>query len=407
MATYRVELRLDGVLIGDVRELAQNLSWTKRRIRKGVDSIDFTINDVKFAEWLEMRDYTINDVLKPIALDCRIVRDGVAVVGGFLATMPGYSPNGTSANLQLKFDGYFNLLAGVNLYPAPAVKEKMSQLIVDWITLAEERATNAGKGFGFTAGIITELAEVQHTVENYKSIKDAIADRCDNVTGAGPFDMNFNPDRSYDVFPESEYGDVITDYVIQYPSKINGVSATSISANEVSGFASSIIGLGGGEVSEDAEEDTVIVSMATNNEAVQTYGYAEAIYQASNVTKQETLDTNTVKQLAKASAIQWQPQVNLLGVQVAPIPSGGRKIWIGDTVQVNNTEDPTGMTSGQFRVMELAIKVSATNAETITPTLSRGDSAGGTTFTDTILDIKRELLALKTAYRAPTGNTSE
>ena len=54
-AEYRVELRLDGRFIGDVRELAQNLKWTKRRTEVGVDEIDFTINDVLFARWCEER----------------------------------------------------------------------------------------------------------------------------------------------------------------------------------------------------------------------------------------------------------------------------------------------------------------------------------------------------------------
>ena len=84
-AEYSVELRLNGVLIGNVQPLVQNLTWARRRTMAGVDSIDFTLNDVLFARWCERRNTTIQDMLKPYALDCRIIRNGTPVVGGFLA----------------------------------------------------------------------------------------------------------------------------------------------------------------------------------------------------------------------------------------------------------------------------------------------------------------------------------
>ena len=45
----------------------------------------------------------------------------------------------------------------------------------------------------------------------------------------------------------------------------------------------------------------------------------------------------------------------------------------------------------------LVVKVSASNAETVTPTLARGDASGNQTFAQELVDIKNELLALKTA----------
>ena len=85
-AKYEIELRIDGTLIGDVRRLAQNLVWARRRTRVGVDSIDFTINDVLFNQWCLERGTDINNMLRPLALECRVIRNGVAVMGGFLAT---------------------------------------------------------------------------------------------------------------------------------------------------------------------------------------------------------------------------------------------------------------------------------------------------------------------------------
>lgn len=368
---YEIQLRIDGTLIGNVRELAYNLTWSKKRTKSGVDEIDFTLNDVLFAEWCEARGVTINQMLKPLALDCRIVRNGVPIIGGFLATMPAYSPNGTSANLQMRFDGYINYLAGVFVRPIGLVQGRMNTLIQQRIDDAEQLAAEAGKGFGITAGTIEDLPVVEHTFDNYKSVKDWITERCDNTTGAGPFDLIFNPDRSYDITSDANFGDLITDYTIRYPALQVGVSAASISAPEVSGYASTVIGIGAGEISSDASKNTAITSTQTNNNAVSEFGYAETILQESSVSVQQTLDNNTITALNERSNPQWQPEITLIGRQVAPRPDGTDKIWIGDTITVVNGEDMTGQTSGAFRVNGLQVKVSATGSEIIRPTLER------------------------------------
>lgn len=368
---YEVQLRLNGTLIGNVRRLAQNLTWVRRRTKAGVDEIDFELNDVLFSAWCEERGVTINQMLKPMALDCRIVRNGVALVGGFLATMPGYSPNGTSATLSMRFDGYMNLLGGVYIRPIGKVTGMMGDLIQQRVEAAETLAQNAGKGFGITAGTIEQLPVVEHTFDNYKTVKDWVAERCDNTTGAGPFDMIFDVDRSYNITSDANFGDVISDYTIRYPSLRVGVAATSITAPEVSGYASTVIGIGAGEISSDASKNTAITSIQTNKDAVFEYGYAETIMQESSISVQQNLDNNTTAMLNTVSDITWQPEITLVGKQVAPVPVGAKKIWIGDTITIINEEDMTGQTSGAFRVNELSVKVSATGAEDISPTLER------------------------------------
>lgn len=396
-AQYVVELRLDGVLIGNIREYAQNLTWTRKRTRVGVDSINFTVNDMLFAQWCRLRGTDINDVLKPLALDCRVIRNGVPVIGGYLATMPSYQPKGGSANLALKFDGYLNYLSKVYLHPSLKTTGKMGQLVQAWVAVAEQRATSAGKGFGFTVGTVSDMEVVESTFQNYKSIKDAIMDRCDNVTGAGPFEFYVHPDRTYDVVKDEEFGDTITDYVIQYPTRLNGVAATSISAKEITGFASRVIGVGAGEVSNEEETNTAITVEQLNEDAVKEYGYAEEILQQSSVSVAATLERNVASELANTSVMQWQPSIKLSGLQVNPTPNGSKKIWIGDTVALDNSQDLTGMTSGRFRVNSLQVSVKATGAEEITPSLSRGDAINTNSFAKEMVRLQNELLALKTA----------
>ena len=368
---YELKLYLNGTLVGDVRPLAQNLKWVRRRTKVGADEIDFTLNDVLFAQWCIDRNTDINTMLKPYALECRVVRNGVEIVGGFLATMPAYSPNGTSANLALKFDGYLNLLAGVYIRPIGTVVGRMGDLIEEYITEADTRAYNAGKGFDFFPGTIETLPSIQHTFDNYKSTKEWICERSDNTTGAGPFDVIFDADKTYNVYSQAHAGDIITDWQANYPASITTTSAMTISAQEVSGFASAVIGIGSGEISSNANENTAITSFAMDSNKVAEYGYVEEIMQDSSVANQTLLNNNTATRLAVDSKFVWEPQITLIGTQVEPKPSGSKKIWICDVITIKNTEDLTGMTSGQFRVNELSVDVSSTGAENITPVLER------------------------------------
>lgn len=376
-ADYNVNLYLNSKLIGDCRRLAQNLSYSRKRTKVGADSIDFTINDVLFAEWCTERGVTINDMLKPLALECRVVRDGIELIGGFLATMPAYQPLQTSANLSMHFDGFLNLLSGVyirntsNNLPRGTVSGAAGTLVSSMIQFANTVSSNAGKGYGLVAGQIDNMTSITHTFDNYTTVKDWICDRCDNTTGAGPFDVYFHADKTYDIYKDSNFGDVITDWAAFYPTLLNNTSAVSISADEVGDFASAVFGLGAGEVSASSNENTAISAFTSDSDAIREYGYFETLYQDSSVSTQSVLQRNIEAEMWNRENPIWQPQITLKGIQVEPKPSGYNKIWIGDTIMINNSADLTGMTNGEFRVNELTVAVSANGDETITPVLER------------------------------------
>jgi len=377
--TYEVKLYSNGVLVGDCRRLAENLTYTRRRTKLGADSIDFTINDVLFNEWCKARGWTINELLKPLATECRLVRNGIDIVGGFLATMPSYSPQNASASLSLHFDGFLNLLAGVYIrdtdtnLPLGTVTGGAGALVSSMISLANDISDDAGKNYDFVANDIDTLPSITHTFDNYKTIKDWIVERCDNITGAGPFDVYFYADKSYDVKSDKNFGDVISDWVAQYPTMLNSTSITSISASEVGGFCSAILGIGAGEVSATALENTAINDFILNQEKVSEYGYFETLYQDSSISTPSVLARNMNTKLDVESNPIWQPQITLHGKQVSPKPTGTNKIWIGDTITIKNDVDLTGMTNGKFRVDELSVNISAGGDEVITPTLERVD----------------------------------
>lgn len=406
-AEYQVELRLNDELIGDVREMAQNLTWSKQRTRVGVDSITFTLNDFLFADWCENHGLKLVDVLKPLALDCRIIRNGIPMVGGYLATMPAYEPTGSSANLNLQFDGYLNFLANVYLPPQATRTAAMSAMVSSWIYYANQTSKNAGKTFGFWQDYGDILATVTQSFEDYKDIKSYITDRCDNKSGAGEFDVYFRPDRGWSIYKDINFGkNEAGNYIIEYPARINTISATTLSADEVSGFASCVIGVGNGDTSNEEILNTAITSRQVNSQAVKEYGYAETVLSESSVSIQETLDTNTAAELAMRSNVSWEPQITLSGRNINPEPPVGlhgydyqnaeNRIWVGDIIAINNHDDATGMTSGSFRVNSLEVQVEATGAETITPTLSKIGTVPNThSFAQEFVRMQSELRALK------------
>jgi len=376
-AKYRLNLYINGNLVGDVRPIAQKLVWARRRTKRGADSIDFTLNDKVFDRWCKKNHTDVATLLKPYALECRVVRDGVELVGGFLATMPAYTPKKASADLSMHFDGFLNLLAGVYIYrdntklPYGTVTGRMGSLIQNFITIANNRSAAAGKGFGLVANNIDVMASVTNTFDNYKPVKEFICDRCDNTEGAGPFDVYFYADKKYDIKREDNFGDTITGWVAQYPADPYKISLSYISAPERMDFATFVFAIGYGEISATASENTTIISTAANNAATAEYGYCEKLSSYSSITRQDTLDQKAVTELSILSNPIWHPEVQTNGTWLAPTPNGDNKIWLGDIITIKNNADFTGMTSGTFRVNELTVRVADTGAETIVPTLER------------------------------------
>lgn len=374
---YELNLYINGNLVGNVRSIATKLVWARRRTKRGADSIDFTLNDKVFEKWCEKHYTTIGDLLKPYALECRVIRDGVEVLGGFLATMPAYHPRQASAELDLHFDGYLNLLAGVYIYddnttlPLGTVAGTMGSLIQQFITLANTRSTNAGKGFGFVANTIDVMPSITNTFDNYKTVKEFITDRCDNTQGAGPFDVYFYADKSYDVKADSNFGDIITGWIAQYPADPRKISLSEISAPEMMDYASVIFAIGYGEISSNSDEDTTISTIVSQDSATAEYGYCEKLVSYSSITRQDTLLQKALTDLHILSNPIWRPEVATNGKWLAPTPNGDNKIWLGDTITIQNNADLTGMTSGTFRVNELEVRVSSTGSENIKPTLER------------------------------------
>jgi hypothetical protein len=104
---------------------------------------------------------------------------------------------------------------------------------------------------------------------------------------------------------------------------------------------------------------------------VDEYGYVENLVQYSSIGRQTTLDQKCATDLANAANVKWEPEITLIGRQTPPSPTADYGLWIGDSINIVNTADQTGQTSGRFRINILEVSVSSTNAETIRPSMER------------------------------------
>ena len=84
-----------------------------------------------------------------------------------------------------------------------------------------------------------------------------------------------------------------------------------------------------------------------------------------------TLQGHNATDLREASNCFWEPNITLTGSQTPPSPTEDYGLWIGDVVYLENSVDPTGATSGWFRIQAIQVSVSAQGAENITPIIER------------------------------------
>lgn len=408
---YQVILSYDHQVLGDIRKYAQDLYYVVSSSRYGVDSITFTIDMNIFSDWLNehllgfsgFSGDGLRYALKPILLDCVVQRNGEDLVGGCLIQMPHITFTNDSATLEMTFDGYMNLLDGIVQPPAATAMKTPNQFIKDWVDNANTISTtfmnssSAGKSHGFLieydSDHSTTLSTIQRTYDSYKTLKEVIFEMCDNIEGAGEFDVIFSPQIKYDtidIFRPGVSGLYsIPKYTIQndstisgtmslfYPAGPNGAGIISIEIEQADDFASHAFVLGNGDTSSDPSLNTVLTSEYPTSVYGQTYefpAYREKIWQYSSITKQSTLDGRAQSVQSRSSKIRWQPTLTLAGNHVPPSPTAENGIWIRKRIKIETDKDPLSIFARTAIVRELEVSVSSTNGEIVRPLIEFEDA---------------------------------
>lgn len=359
---YEIELRYDGNLVGNIFPITTSRSWRKRK--NGVDEINFSVSLKKMVQWCEERNTTLRELVTPMKLDARIVRNGVPLLGGFLYEVPGYTQSVENVDTEINFifDGYLNLCAGLYNRPTTTYSARpISRYLKQELQNALNRASSAGYNFGITMGTIEEWTpNDQNTYDSYKTIKDILIEQTDNTEGAGTFDVDFGYDRTFNIY--HEMGNDRTDTVIYYPSRPGVLNALSVSYDSWGDFASHVIGVGAGNGVGDG--GAALVRSVTSQSAIQEYGYYETMFQDSSISNATTLTNKLSGILASTTHPTLIPKITIVGNSI----DIGTTFWIGDVFTFRNDEDPFLETDAPLRIIELSCEIGDANEESLTIT---------------------------------------
>lgn len=356
---YEIQLRFAGTLIGNIYPITTARSWSK--VKNGVDQISFSVSMLKMQEWCEQRGTTLAEIVKPLKLDARVVRNGTPLLGGVLLEVPSYSLSNDNVDCELafNFDGYLNIYSGLYIRPTLTYSSQpLNRYLVDILNRANTLASNAGADTGVTLGHIDTLGNDQNTYDSYKAVKDALTEQTDNETGAGNFDIDFTYDRKFCIY--KEMGEDRTDLVIRYPSVRGAVNATSVSFDAWNSLATHVIGVGAGNgVGDGGAAITAETSSSQDAFGISEFGYYEQVFQDSSISRKPTLQNKISGILEKGTKVLLTPTIGVAGNQL----DLGNTFWIGDRFSFENSFDPFVPTSATLRVLQLDCTIDDTGAE--------------------------------------------
>lgn len=359
---YEIQLRYAGSLIGNIYPITTARSWSK--VKNGVDQISFSVSMLKMQEWCEQRGTTLAEIVKPLKLDARVVRNGTPLLGGVLLEIPSYSLDNDKVDceIQFNFDGYLNIYSGLYIRPTLVYNQQpLNQYLVDIVNRANTRAANAGASTGVTIGHVDTLPNDQNTYDSYKAVKDALTEQTDNETGAGNFDIDFTYDRKFCIY--KEMGEDRTDLIIRYPSIRGAVNATSVSFNAWNELATHVIGVGAGNgVGDGGAAITDETTASEDAFGIAEYGYYEQVFQDSSISRQATLHNKISGILQQGTKVLLTPTIGVAGNQL----DLGNTFWIGDRFRFQNDFDPFIPTSAILRALEFDCNIDDTGAENLT-----------------------------------------
>ena len=358
---YEIQLRYAGTLIGNVYPITTARSWSK--VKNGVDQISFSVSMLKMQEWCEARNTTLAEIVKPLKLDARVVRNGVPLLGGVLLEIPSYSLTNDSVDCEVSFtfDGYLNIYAGAYIRPTITYSSRpLNQYLVDLVNRANTRAANAGAPTGVTIGATDTLPNDQNTYDSYKTVKDALTEQTDNETGAGNFDIDFTYNRVFRIY--KMMGEDRTDTIIRYPSVRGSINATSVSFDAWNSLATHVIGVGAGNgVGDGGAALTAETTSSQDAYGISEYGYYEQVFQDSSISQLSTLRNKMSGVLQQGTKVLLTPTIGVVGNQL----NLGNTFWIGDRFKFQNDFDPFIPTSATLRVLELDCTIDDTGAENL------------------------------------------
>ncbi|MFV0411532.1 MAG: hypothetical protein ACK5LJ_18090 [Paracoccus sp. (in: a-proteobacteria)] len=330
---YRGETR-----IGDISRLASGRAWSK--VLNGIDTVSFTVDAVRFGEWLNARGYQMGELLAGSNLDVKVKRRGEYVLGAYIRDLPlpTYSPD--NQTITLNFDGYAAILDGFYIEAGRTVSNVAANTHYRaFITEAQGRAATAGWDWGLGLGADVTMPDISPFYGSDKKISEIVSDAHDNINGSGSFDFDFTYDRKFNLYqPKGQ----LRDFTAYYPTRVSGGVVTNLQYEPTASLASVVKAVGNGD------NESAIRSTQSNTDSISELGYVEMLYNPADIKTQSTLDRKASLELSRYDNPGYLPKITLLGAQLdlTQLDTGDMFIFVNDRDYITNT-------SGVYRILQM------------------------------------------------------
>lgn len=357
---YEVRLYRNRDYLGDLGKLARELTWTvNRNPQVGYNSLSFKVDQIAFDNWCKGTGVETDDIVRPINTDCQIwvrntpMDEPVCVANGYLYAMPTGVPNGDAMDYQFEFKDQFLKLQGASKIPNGTTYTQWyaDDLVSDLITKAQARQ---GVSYGFSKGAVVRLPKIDRTYTDWKPVSEAIAEMCDNSTGAGQFDVWIDQNYKWNIAkPRGQDSGLVFHYPYD-PTLTMIPMASAPTYEQVPELMTAIRAVGEGQ------GEAAITTLIKDNDAIERYGYVEGYQQYSSITNLNTLNQKARADLDNAINPNPAPTISINGVFI-----DWKTFGVGDLVSYVNEQAVGYGLAGTVRVATITVNCDGNRNESV------------------------------------------
>ena len=357
---YEIHIYRNRDYIGNLGKIARDISWTvNRNPQIGYNTLSFKVDQLAFDRWCQSHGVETEAIIMPIKTDCELwvrhtpTAEPVCVAWGYLYAYPTLVANTDALDYQFEFKDQFLKLQGADPIPnGTTYTQWYADDLASDLMLKGQQRQNAN--YGFTRGTTQRLAKIDRTYNDWKPVSEAMAEMCDNSTGAGQFDMWIDQDYKLNIKkPRGKDSGLVFIYPYN-PATAQIPMASAPTYEQAPELATAILAVGSGQ------GDAAVSVLVKDDEAIKKYGYIEKYQQYSSIEQQSTLQQKALADLQNAVYPDPAPTISVNGVFI-----NWETFGVGDRIDyVNNVAVNYGL-SGHVRVQTITVNCDGNRNESV------------------------------------------
>lgn len=357
---YEIRIYRNRDYIGNLGRIARDISWTvNRNPQIGYNTLTFKVDQLAFDKWCQSHGVETGTIIMPIKTDCELwvrhtpTAEPVCVAWGYLYAYPTLVANTDALDYQFEFKDQFLKLQGADPIPNGTTYTQWygDDLATDLMLKGQQRQ-NAD--YGFTRGTTQRLAKIDRTYNDWKPVSEAMAEMCDNSTGAGQFDMWIDQDYKLNIAqPRGKDSGLV--FIYPYNPATSQIPMSAAPTYEQAPeLATAILAVGSGQ------GDAAVSVLVKDDDAIERYGYIEQYKQYSSIEQKATLQQKALADLDNAIYPDPAPTISVNGVFI-----NWENFGVGDRIDyVNNVAVSYGL-AGHVRVATITVNCDGNRNESV------------------------------------------